>query len=832
MEKSQYKQIQESLNAIEKAQSSKIYGDCQEKALSLCDFIDKIKNSETKTVSMLVEYCELLFKVNNGELKEKVLIEKLAKISNMVRAELKSDILEVVFLPYRAAMFDALESVYFAASADPFCNAYVIPIPYYEINRDKTLGVSHYDGKIYPPNITITHWEDYDIPTRRPDIIFTHVPYDDFGNNFTIHPNYYHKNLRQFCDKVVYIPYYVHGESSSGSNAGFATTPGPIHAHHTILENENIRQFYISVYKELGKDQGKHAADYLGNLDKKFLALGSPKYDKIINLQPEDCNLPEAWKKLIYKPNATRKKVILYNTHWSPFVNNSARYFKKVLNVFADFQKRDDVVLWWRPHPNCEKNFRTFRPENLNAYLELVSTYKKEAWGIYDDTPDLHRAIACTDAYYGSSESSLTAMYNAAAKPFLIENIELLPTKRNVIPVNICDTKEHLVFSAYTINSLFCINKSDGKVKSLGDFPHEPAVQLFQYGQSASVGDVIYFAPLSAQDIASYSLTDLSFNKISYNRSGNPGISNRAFYGVVVYDKYVYFTPWNHPSIMRLNTETNEITYFDDWIKPIEKFKHIDDDLQFLDPIIVGETMYLAYARGNAVLALDINTLKFTVYEVGQKGYRYSNICYDGDSYWLIPRMCDTPLIKWHPQKGILNEINSIHEKNEPTHKYSMCTAAFCNGYLWLLPIGARHAYKVDVTTNEVHVLDDFASDCNEIHADSPLPKFNYMKSVGDSLYITKVRNGEPTLIQYDTKNLKKHVLLLQTSAEDNIKIEKLISRAIASENAHQVYFYESGSIFLADFISGVVDADTSKRTNPNFDGNAGANIYEYFRRK
>ena len=42
--------------------------------------------------------------------------------------------MEAIFLPYKASMWDSLESVWKAADADPECDAYVIPIPYYDKN--------------------------------------------------------------------------------------------------------------------------------------------------------------------------------------------------------------------------------------------------------------------------------------------------------------------------------------------------------------------------------------------------------------------------------------------------------------------------------------------------------------------------------------------------------------------------------------------------------------------------------------------------------------------------------------------------------------------------
>jgi hypothetical protein len=65
------------------------------------------------------------------------------------------------------------------------------------------------------------------------------------------------------------------------------------------------------------------------------------------------------------------------------------------------------------------------RPEILNAYDAIVKAYQKENWGIFDDTPDLHRAIAVSDAYYGDV-SSLVELYRVTGKPVMIQNLDVI----------------------------------------------------------------------------------------------------------------------------------------------------------------------------------------------------------------------------------------------------------------------------------------------------------------------------------------------------------------------------------------------------------------------
>ena len=61
-------------------------------------------------------------------------------------------------------------------------------------------------------------------------------------------------------------------------------------------------------------------------------------------------------------------------------------------------------------------------PELLEKYKMMVDNYRSEGWGIYDDTAELDRAIAVSDAYYGDP-SSVVNLYKQTGKPIMIQNV-------------------------------------------------------------------------------------------------------------------------------------------------------------------------------------------------------------------------------------------------------------------------------------------------------------------------------------------------------------------------------------------------------------------------
>ena len=58
-------------------------------------------------------------------------------------------------------------------------------------------------------------------------------------------------------------------------------------------------------------------------------------------------------------------------------------------------------------------------PGMLKQYQGLVEEFKKSENSVYDDTPDIHRAIAISDAYIGDW-SSVVTLYGMTGKPIYI----------------------------------------------------------------------------------------------------------------------------------------------------------------------------------------------------------------------------------------------------------------------------------------------------------------------------------------------------------------------------------------------------------------------------
>lgn len=414
--------------------AAELLGQCQEGTIKLGNIIEEAEGEDFPTIPILENYCEVIYQfyvqLQQGQAfdPEKIsssLDEMLLQIGNSVKNDMKERI-EAVFLPYKASMWDSLESVWRAADEDPDCDAYVIPIPYYDKNPDGSFREMHYEGDLYPKGVPITRYEFFDFDKHRPDMIFIHNPYDDCNYVTSVHPFFYSGNLKKYTEKLIYIPYFVLGEIDPEQEGAaeeirhFCLVPGVMNADQVIVQSENMRKAYINVMTE---ETGEHTRGYWEN---KILGLGSPKYDKVLETSGDSVAVPKEWKKIIEKPDGSRKKIILYNTSINGLLNEDERMLEKMGFVFRVFKERaEDVALLWRPHPLIEATIGSMRPQLWEKYKKIADQYREEEWGIYDDSADLDRAIALCDAYYGD-HSSLVQLCQKAGKPVMIQNVEIL----------------------------------------------------------------------------------------------------------------------------------------------------------------------------------------------------------------------------------------------------------------------------------------------------------------------------------------------------------------------------------------------------------------------
>lgn len=97
---------------------------------------------------------------------------------------------------------------------------------------------------------------------------------------------------------------------------------------YVIVQSEAMRQVYVNVLVKYTSE------DLRSHWQKKVLGLGSPKVDRACSLQREELELPEDWRRRIYREDGSRKKVIFYNTSLALAIQTGEALLDKMEWVF------------------------------------------------------------------------------------------------------------------------------------------------------------------------------------------------------------------------------------------------------------------------------------------------------------------------------------------------------------------------------------------------------------------------------------------------------------------------------------------------------------------
>lgn len=579
------------------ADAQKLLGECQDCALQIGETIERSEGMGTNAVAYLEEYCEQLYQMSQCRSRKEQADWKakmdgsLLLVEEEVKNGLPQDPVKIVFMPYKASMWDCLESVWEAAEADEGCEAFVVPIPYFERNQNGGVECLCYEGDQFPEYVPITPYESFSLETEQPDVIYIHNPYDDRNYVTSVHPNYYSTNLKKYTDILVYIPYFICGK-------------GPMPKTHLDLPVYHTADWIIVQDEE----KAKSLADYVPK--EKIAALGSPKADRLLKLEKNRdkiiaTGISEEWREKI-----RGRKVILYNVSLTGILHNSQVAMNKIRYVLSRFEGREDVVLWWRPHPLIEATLKSMRPEMYAEYMRVKRDFVRKRYGILDETGDAGAAAVVADAYLGENSSSLACYFEVLGKPIYFTNWsimeEMTEEERAGIFFTDCYFEDKYAWfvprSELGYQYLCKMDLETGEVSLEYELPGEfdnPKKGSAYFG-IAKVGESVILSPVWSNDIYVYRLNRKQAIKIPLLRSDMlPNLCQ-----IFEYQGNVFLTPRNYPAIVELNIETGCIT---EYKVPFSEGWQDEKEYAFgIGSVVYGDCIYIPCANQKRILIFNL----------------------------------------------------------------------------------------------------------------------------------------------------------------------------------------------------------------------------------
>ncbi len=668
---------------------------CQQGAIQIGTIIEQAEGEGFVTVKMLEEYCELVFQVfemvqSCAEKADQVapdadvIFGAMDRLLADVAESIHKDInvrKEVVFLPYKASMWDSLESIWMAADADSECDVYVVPIPYFEKDPEGNLKVHHYEGDDFPEYVKVTHYNDYPLEEIHPDAVFIHNPYDHGNYVTSVHPRFYSYELKKYTDMLVYVPYYA---SSGGMSDGQALCSAYQHVDYIVTQSEEyIKYFDETIPRE------------------KILPFGSPKFDRALRLCHELPVVPLQWREKI-----EGKKVYFYNTSISGMLADTRRFLVKMEYVFRCFKDRKDACLLWRPHPLLEATFDSMRKEYRPVYESLKKYFIQSDIGIYDDTPDMEISIALSDAYIGDAGSSVISLFGITGKPIYIlsNSIHHLPGEKDW-------KKEAMTSFPEKGTGKWQITQGNKLyVSEYGDYNFRYCMDLSEYAygdyylKAFELCGKVIVCPKNAQDILVIEGQKIA-RKIELKKCVQRAGS---FSAALQVGHYLFLIPHRYPAIVRFNVITELVDYIEGYTGVFAQSKN--GQPRNGGNCVWEDYILLASPVDERVLALHVDTLNVQLLASGgEKDAGCMAMIPDGENIWMLP--IEGKTVKcWNPIKGSVIEYDSVPDgfccKHMPIgyecdlRPYS--SAIVTEKEVVLAPYWGNMFVKIDKSTGEV----------------------------------------------------------------------------------------------------------------------------------
>ncbi len=720
-----HEEIKNALNEGNYSLAQNMFSQCQEFAVSIGENIERLEGEGHTTVARLEEYCETLYhiyeEVGSGGTGSGKIYKKLQRQLLKVENSAKNDIhvrKELVFLPYKASMWDSLESVWKAAVEDSDCDAYVIPIPYYDKKPDGSLGEMHYEAGLYPEDVPIVSYESYDFEKRRPDMIFIHNPYDECNHVTSVMPFFYSENLKQFTDNLVYLPYFILEEVNPDDQQAvegmqhFCLVPGVMNADKVIVQSENMRRVYIEV---LVKKLGEKTRGYW---EKKIQGLGSPKIDKILNTKKEELEIPEGWQKIIRKSDGSWKKIVLYNTSVSALLRHNEKMLEKIRDALQVFyENRGEVALLWRPHPLIQATIESMRPQLWAEYEQIVKKYREEGWGIYDNTVDIDRAVCLSDAYYGDG-SSVVQLYEKLEKPVMFQSVEVRKFENGrmkIAPYQTGVYEDDIYMIDGIHDALYKLNDKMDKCEFVSHL--NGGGKYYPYFSITCIGDGFFFTPDYGECCAIYNIEKKQMCYLPLNGFcvARNGIKMASFYQTVVHGDGVYL----------MGLSNNLIIYVDYLKKQIKKIyegrqsEERGKAMPFLigDYGVHGQTIYIPIFYSDSLIVLDMEQQTSSLWKL-DIGLNMSSACVNGGLLYIFGTngrdLCEVSLTSG--EKTIYNlslPKEFYQECSGGKYSYVFWGTFYYEGYIWLIPAADTNmVLKMNVKSKDISIVAKFNKCC------------------------------------------------------------------------------------------------------------------------
>jgi hypothetical protein len=455
---------------------------------------------------------------------------------------------------------------------------------------------------------------------------------------------------------------------------------------------------------------------------------------------------------------------------------------------------------------------------------------------ILDKSPDLQRALAISEVYYGD-ESSLIALYNIMGRPVLFQAFDSNPQKNfNLYIYSLYEYNNNLWLISPNLNGLLRMDKNTFIPELIGFFNNENPTSEYQYYNIILADDILLFAPILATKIALYNIKSNNFEYIDipmpqYNKSLEYKPTSE-FVCLFKYAENIYFIPKSYPGILQFNISTKEINVIDSWINELHKHLPKNTFRYFNSYQLIDAVAYIPCLFCNGILEIELDTLSYNIRLFRNKSIGYRDICYDGNDLWLLPLNISN-IVKYNPLSGQTSEYSVI--VNDPTANNidPFSFIRYYNSFIWIFPSSGDYAKvtKINVKTGQATAIDQFQQYINndiDKKIDFNQTKISFAELIGDEFYAFS--NVTRSLLIYNCINDNIREVKIDLTDNDFAKLKSLIYNNAIKDDEQQNIFSEE-NIPLKTVIENINPANQYTKDSNESAKNNGKKIFEYIKK-
>ena len=403
----------------------------QNNIVSFGTLTESIKGEDCKTVKLLEQYLEVIYKVAkyvqkfdegisyeaSAESKyaecDEGVKDTFASISEAIDSEIVNR-RSVLFLPVKAKHFSSMRIAYEMEAATPDTDVYVMPLPYYYKEYDGSFkDEMHIDTEEFiKANIPVTDYSRFDLSLLCPEKIYINSAYDEYNMAVSVDTRFYARNVKKYTEKLIYIPYFKLMEFDRANYPCwynmqyYCTVPGVVMADKVYVQSENTRKVYIDKLNEWAGDE-------------KYTDIWEQKidvYDESCEEHSED-----------ELRDAGSIKTIVWFVSAGSLAEFGDKYIEKAyrnLDVFA--LSKDKLKVLLISEPFLDEMIKNHSDELYKKWTGFIDEFNRSGIGevVSQVEEKSVEALLKANAYYGDP-SSICKDFILMKKPVMLQNVEV-----------------------------------------------------------------------------------------------------------------------------------------------------------------------------------------------------------------------------------------------------------------------------------------------------------------------------------------------------------------------------------------------------------------------